>query len=146
MSSPPIDSRDEEVVGGIVEEGDLAREEHSITTIEDGIIRKDVRRVTRFLHCGHSTAIEIGGRCSICDAIVCSNCFRLCQRCRRSLCNNHQRLKNGASYCDGCFWIVTFFGDRSGHRESRANIPQQNQNNNTQRNRSAEWFRFFFGE
>ncbi len=93
MSSPPIDSRNEEVVGGIVEEGDLAREEHSITTIEDGIIRRDVRSVVRFYPCGHSTAVGIGGRCSICDAIVCSTCFQLCSRCRLSLCTVHQRIR-----------------------------------------------------
>ncbi|MEM2785574.1 MAG: hypothetical protein QXU32_07570 [Nitrososphaerales archaeon] len=72
MSSPPIDSRNEEIVGGLVGEGDLTTDEHNIITIEDGIIRREVRRVTRFYPgCLHATTIGIGGRCSVCDSIVC---------------------------------------------------------------------------
>jgi len=114
--SEPIESTEEEIIGGTISEGAKARETRELVQFVDGVIKKNVVVRTNFASCGHivRSMEAIGGKCQVegCRNIPCSRCFRLCARCGKGLCNSHQKLRKGEAFCNRCSWIVTFIGWR----------------------------------
>jgi len=107
---------EEEVLAGILSANlneTLVRNRRILIQNENSLKRKDIR--LRFLaSCGHLIhgLEELGGRCQHkgCDALVCRDCLRICERCFKLLCPKHAKLHNGRVYCPTCKWIVFFFG------------------------------------
>lgn len=81
---------------------------------ENGKIIKETVGHFYTASCGHliHDSSEIGGKCSIkeCNSIVCKDCARICQRCMKLLCPQHQKLDNGSVYCPRCKIIVMLVG------------------------------------
>lgn len=103
---------EEEVLVGDAN-GVLIRDRRSIAQTQGGLRRRRVG--SRFLaSCGHliHSIEEVGGVCKHknCNAIVCRDCLRACERCGKLLCPKHQKLHNGAVLCPTCKLIAVFFG------------------------------------
>jgi len=108
---------EEEVLAGILSADlneTLARNRRILIQDQNSLKRKDIK--LRFLaSCGHliHNLDELGGRCGHknCNALVCRNCLRICERCFKPLCPKHTKLHNGRVHCPTCKWIVLFFGN-----------------------------------
>ena len=68
----------------------------------DNIIIKDIH----ILDCGHTSQNNLGGRCHICDSLVCNNCISLCSSCGHSICPQDTAMANldgqNKPYCRSC--------------------------------------------
>lgn len=87
---------------------------HRSIGVQDGIIKKKKTGLRHIASCGHliHDLTEIGGKCMIknCEALVCKECARICQRCLKLLCPKHQKIHNGKVYCPKCKLIMMFGG------------------------------------
>lgn len=115
--SEPIESSEEEIIGGTVSEGSKVHETREVVRYVDGVpTRNTVTRVS-FASCGHPVrnVADIGGRCQAegCTNITCAECFRQCDRCGLGLCNTHQKRKSdGNLFCGSCNWKIIILGWR----------------------------------
>jgi hypothetical protein len=108
---------DEEILGGELHnnQGEVLARDRRILFQEDGLLKRRNTRLRFLASCGHliHSSDEIGGRCEHknCNALVCRDCLRICERCFKPVCPKHAKIHNGRVYCPTCKWIVFFFGN-----------------------------------
>jgi hypothetical protein len=107
---------DEEVLDGELSnnQGEVLARNRRIISQEEGLLRRRNIRSRFLASCGHliHSLDELGGRCGYknCNALVCRDCLRICERCFKPLCPKHAKIHEGKVYCPTCKWIVFFFG------------------------------------
>ena len=106
--NPEYEEVEEEILAGEIG-FILSRDKRAIT--QHGLRKIKLRF---FASCGHliHSLEELGGKCQhkSCDALVCRECLRTCQRCMKLICPKHQKIHNGAILCPTCKMVAIFFG------------------------------------
>jgi hypothetical protein len=121
---------DEEILGGELSnnQGEVLTRNVRVISQGGGLLRRRNVRLRFLASCGHliHSLDELGGRCGYknCNALVCRDCLRICERCFKPLCPMHTKLHNGKVYCPTCKWIVIFFGSFGDRERNPSQVPQ----------------------
>jgi hypothetical protein len=111
------------LVGKISAKSELLQRIKRSITQQDGVVQRKKVRFGFLLSCGHfiHDVSEIGGQCQYnnCDALVCKDCLRICERCLKPICPKHTKVHDGKPYCPRCKWFVLFFGSGGGRSERK---------------------------
>jgi hypothetical protein len=121
---------DEEVLGGELSNnlGEVLARNERVMSQREGLLRRRNIRWRFLASCGHliHSLDELSGRCQHknCNALVCRDCLRICERCFKSICPKHSKFHNGRVYCPTCKWIVFFFWSFVNKERNFNQLPQ----------------------
>lgn len=96
-----------ETIGDEITVDGILRESEEKTIIDGDGLKVETSVEIRFASCLHAvkSAEDIGGRCYLCNSLLCKECFSVCLSCGRGVCQSHRIItEKGEVYCSSCKW------------------------------------------
>ena len=96
-----------ENIGDEISEDGIVRETEEKTTIDGEGLKVETSIEIRLAGCMHvaKSLDDLGGKCYMCNSVVCKHCFSVCNECGMGVCRRHRFVtEKGEIYCTSCKW------------------------------------------